>query len=304
MATAPEHRPLSVSTPSASETGVVAELAVDPFVTEDYAPVANAPSPSPASPADFALNLFKASSSIDAGASLQEACATALVPGVARTTSEGPQLAVSPFVTEHCVRVDVTPVAIAPLSALTPSPASLADVARDLFKAPSHEEQREADASAARRAPTPPPDYVDALLGIACCGADGGAMIEHAAPNSYSYDEVVPKDSPLCREKTSLSKGELSVTRRKTDDDMKRVPSDMKRVNTRHRRREQTSCQDGSSSIRLRHRAHHRTVGTRTRPHRDTRSSRRRRPRQRPRLCGSARCTAGSSGGSARCTPR
>ena len=147
-------------TPSASETGVVAELAVDPFLTEHYAPVATVPPStplsSPASPADFACDLFTASSTIVTATSLSDARATALVPGAARATSDGPQL--------------------------TP-----------------HKEQRKMDAPAARRAPAPPPDRADALLGVACCGADDGATIEPAAPK-YSYDEVVPKDSPLCRE--------------------------------------------------------------------------------------------------------
>ena len=72
-------------------------------------------------------------------------------------------------------------------------------------------EQRKMDAPAARSAPAPPPDHANALLGVACCGADDGATIEPAAPK-YSYDEVVPKDSPLCREETSLSRGEKLTT--------------------------------------------------------------------------------------------
>ena len=58
-----------------------------------------------------------------------------------------------------------------------------------------HNEQ-EKNAPAARRASAPPPNHVDALLGMMCCGADGGAMIEPAV-QTYSYDEVVPNDSPL-----------------------------------------------------------------------------------------------------------
>ena len=51
-----------------------------------------------------------------------------------------------------------------------------------------HDAQKK-NAPAARRASAPPPNQADALLGIMCCGANGGARIQPAVP-TYSYDEV------------------------------------------------------------------------------------------------------------------